>query len=625
MAVLQWCADADDACTDLTNDKSTDVDYILFAVTNPKKSKPEMVIESKGKGGRAKVAEILSSGTCDAKVISGAFLASAVDERGSSVSVRRKFIHVTYVGGSAGILAKGKVNGWSGSFRDRFPGCAVYLQLIGGDLDDLQEDTLETNLMSCGGAHKPSRYDFTNGTLQGSLGVQNDDNTTAKRAQEEARIRAQAKAAKKKREKAKKLRAQEEEARISTEEENRKKKEEEVAKAREHEELRKAAEEEAKKKREEELEKLRVQQHEARNIAEEEAKKKREEKLEKMRVQQQEGKKAMKEARKKREEGLQKIKAQARKTAEETKKKREEELKKTKEEEEEDHRRGSEKDSARKKAMEEERRKEEEAQKKAEVKKIKLRKKKPKLPPESDLKKEERPNLRSISIDEKGEAEQSELKPKDKDFIMLLSSQSGSNLQIRKMKSSRDILTGIGVEPTIVDGADPTQKETRDSLFQLSGVRGNYPQFFVKERGREVDFFGDYETLEEKQSAGTLAKDIGMSSIDKMKSMEAAPVPAEGKRLILMISSICNPQVKADQNHAKAVIEGLGIADLEVLDGADAANKERRNKLWGISEMRAKYPQLFTIKEDGSTSFVGNYETVIGLHDQGSLMETLGL
>jgi hypothetical protein len=157
-------------------------------------------------------------------------------------------------------------------------------------------------------------------------------------------------------------------------------------------------------------------------------------------------------------------------------------------------------------------------------------------------------------------------------------------------------------------------------------VRGNYPQFFVKSQLGATEFFGDYEALEEKKNSGTLAKEIGIGSNDMIP--EEAPGGSGGKKLILLISSLGNSKVNGEQNHIKAVIEGLGVptSDLEILDGCDQEVRERRNQLWDVSGVRAKYPQLFAVESDGTTiSFVGDYENIISLHDHGSLGTQIGL
>lgn len=543
---LQWSEEASSAAQELASGKLNDLDYVLFSVLNPKKPKPEVALESKGKGGRKRVAEILSDGDCASKVITGAFVASAVDERGSISSVRRKIIHVTFAGASVGVMIKGKVNGWSGNFRDPFPGCAIYLQLMGGDLDDIQEGTLEANLMSAGGAHKPTRYDFTNATLRGSLGLNESDDQSSAREDEEARIRAQGEAAKRKRE--------EDAARKKGEAEAaRKKAEEEAAQKKAADEKRRKAEADAAAKQQAEAAKKEAEEDAAKKKAEEEKRKNAEAEAEAV--------------------------AKKRTEAEEAARKQRE--------------------------AEAARMKEEEEKKKA----------------------EEQVKLKSISRAEKAALEQNELKTKDKDFVMLVSTQSGSNHQTKNMKNSKEILKSIGVNPVIVDGSDPKEKEVRDNLFRLSGVRGNYPQFFVKSQG-DTEFFGDYEVLEEKKNSGTLAKAIGLGSDDIIPE-ELSQESGEGrKKLILLISSMCTSQVKAEQNHARAVLEGLGFptSDLEVLDGCDTQIKDRRNQLWGVSGIRAKYPQLFAVESDGATiSFVGDYEGIVTQHDHGSLAAVIGM
>lgn len=188
---LQWPEDVSDIVSEL-HDKSSDVDYILFAVSKPKSPTPTMVLHSQGKGGRDKIAEILSSTESDDKVLTGAFLASGIDERGDVVCIRRKFVHVTYVGGSVGVMTKGKVNTWSGSFRDQFTNMSFYLQLDADRLDELDETTLEMSLIASSGGDKPTRIDFSNGdetkmkavsTMQAS-----DQHTKQEDEKEEAKV-----------------------------------------------------------------------------------------------------------------------------------------------------------------------------------------------------------------------------------------------------------------------------------------------------------------------------------------------------------------------------------------------------------------------------------------------------
>ena len=154
---LKWCDEAFLKIDELMSDAHPDVDFLIFML----EGRDKMTLEGVGSGGRGRVEEILASGLYDDKVLTGAFLALAIDERGSVVSTRRKYIHFLWVGPNVGVMVKGRVNSLSGGFREKFPACVVYLQLM-GDLDKLAEKALERELLACGGAHKPSRYSFVN-------------------------------------------------------------------------------------------------------------------------------------------------------------------------------------------------------------------------------------------------------------------------------------------------------------------------------------------------------------------------------------------------------------------------------------------------------------------------------
>jgi putative SOS response-associated peptidase YedK len=52
-----------------------------------------------------------------------------------------------------------------------------------------------------------------------------------------------------------------------------------------------------------------------------------------------------------------------------------------------------------------------------------------------------------------------------------------------------------------------------------------------------------------------------------------------------------------------------------MIDGADPENKELRGKLFQVSSVRAKYPQLFLRDGEGEFAFVGLWEHVRELND----------
>ena len=47
-----------------------------------------------------------------------------------------------------------------------------------------------------------------------------------------------------------------------------------------------------------------------------------------------------------------------------------------------------------------------------------------------------------------------------------------------------------------VDGSDPEQKDMRSTLFDISGLRGKYPQVFLQDAGNHYSFVGDWDEFE---------------------------------------------------------------------------------------------------------------------------------
>merc|ERR1719414_1291932 len=58
---------------------------------------------------------------------------------------------------------------------------------------------------------------------------------------------------------------------------------------------------------------------------------------------------------------------------------------------------------------------------------------------------------------------------------------------------------------------------------------------------------------------------------------------------------------------------------LEQLDGAQAENKDLRNKLFNCSNVRGKYPQVFIVDGDDKLKYVGNDEDIQYLADSETL------
>lgn len=50
--------------------------------------------------------------------------------------------------------------------------------------------------------------------------------------------------------------------------------------------------------------------------------------------------------------------------------------------------------------------------------------------------------------------------------------------------------------------------------------------------------------------------------------------------------------------------------DHRVVDGADETQKELRNELFSISNIRGKYPQVFLSNKSDTTTFVGDFYAI---------------
>ena len=548
--VLQWCEDAAAAVKDLTSETNRNVDYVLFSLEDAKKKQPRMELFSMGKGGRAKVVEELLPS--EDKVITGAFLASAIEESGSITHVRRKYVHVIWVGTRVGIMIKGKVNtSLTQPFKDLFPGCTMYVQMSDGDADELQPEALEAALIATAGAgDKPKRYSFTNRTLIGSLSLDDSSYNQNNSGRREPERIAAPKAALKK-------------TAVEEEEEARRKAAQEVAEAK-----RKAAEDEARRKAAEEEARRIVAADEAQKRAEEEAQEQ------------------------KRQQQLQEAEERRRKVAEK---------------------------EALQKAAEEER-----------LQKLKLQQ-------------EEEARRKAQEEEEALRAARAAMTPKaalgDKSLVMLISSMSGNMTTSTNQALATSMLKEMDVAPEIIDGAVPENKDLRNQLFGISGLRGTYPQFFLRQPdGGTFKFFGDFDTLVHYNDTNTLAQQIGGCATPKRQQQSTggnasafADVGStlNGAKLLLLISSMSgNMVVSANQNRVEAILKGLHLPqdDIVTVDGCDPAVKDQRNELFGISGIRAKYPQLFLVAADGtSTSFVGNFDDISYLHDTNTLAKAIGL
>lgn len=131
----------------------------------------ELHLVEVGRGGMAQVKKVLSeqfeSGTAIAM-----FRITAVDDRENTVSYRTKLVHVIFTGPRTPVMKRAKIASHNAAFKQPF---SFNLSIQTDDAEsDLTEEALERSLRASGGAHQPTRYDFTN-NLEGVKQVRRSD------------------------------------------------------------------------------------------------------------------------------------------------------------------------------------------------------------------------------------------------------------------------------------------------------------------------------------------------------------------------------------------------------------------------------------------------------------------
>lgn len=104
----------------------------------------------------------------------------------------------------------------------------------------------------------------------------------------------------------------------------------------------------------------------------------------------------------------------------------------------------------------------------------------------------------------------------EKQLIILISVGVSDRNQATHQDRSLTIMKGKGTPFEVVDGMDPNQKKRRNQLFEISGIRGNYPQFFFSYPDGSITFVGGWEKIEEINENSTLPPEI----LDKNPNIE---------------------------------------------------------------------------------------------------------
>eukprot|EP00984_Skeletonema_dohrnii_P018562 scaffold8686_cov91-Skeletonema_dohrnii-CCMP3373.AAC.3 len=81
-------------------------------------------------------------------------------------------------------------------------------------------------------------------------------------------------------------------------------------------------------------------------------------------------------------------------------------------------------------------------------------------------------------------------------FLILISSGSYEYTQKAQQKETLDLFNDLQITHMTIDGMDPLQRELRNHLFQVSKVRGQYPQIFSSSNDDNHTYLGGYDWLQ---------------------------------------------------------------------------------------------------------------------------------
>ena len=149
-----------------------------------------------------------------------------------------------------------------------------------------------------------------------------------------------------------------------------------------------------------------------------------------------------------------------------------------------------------------------------------------------------------------------------KALIMLISNMSGNDQQQANQNKAMVMLKAKKIQPEQVDASDPANRDRRNFLFGISGIRGHFPQFFIADEKTTV-FVGGFDEIERYNDTGILKKSLfGLAPSLVIKEKENAkitqPYPSNKANSADTNNNVLSGQNKSTKAKSKNKSTGKG-------------------------------------------------------------------
>jgi hypothetical protein len=164
-------------------------------------------------------------------------------------------------------------------------------------------------------------------------------------------------------------------------------------------------------------------------------------------------------------------------------------------------------------------------------------------------------------------------------MLVLVSNHALKREVVANQQMTFTILSARKIPYETIDGSLTENQKRRNELFELSGLRGQYPQFFklsqLEAKDPSVAFYGDWDQFQWANECGTLVQDFAPAGDGIEKSQEAQEALIDGNdggnTLPL---SIPGSDSKRPTNASNALVSTILDSAVEVIDAPQIRDAE---------------------------------------------------